>query len=345
MVGWIPRPWHAAGMAVAPPPPVTLVVGPEPVLVDRAIAEVIATARAVDPGAERRVIDGAGDDAAADIAQAVAPTLFGDGAVVIIESGESLDESALAILTELIAAPIDGVAVVVVHEGKGNKGKKILTGLRAAGAPEITCPALRKGRDTVAFLTAEVRRQGRKATPDALRVLYDAVGHDPRALAGAISQLCADVETDPIDESVVRRYFVGMADVAGYQVADAVWERRAAQALGDLRWVVATQGRSSVGPAVTAALSSGLRAVARVQGMPRGMSDAAIAGEIGMPPWKVKVAMAQGRRWKSERLAAATVRLAGLDVSMKGGLRGAALDPEQKLAALERFVVEVVDEN
>lgn len=325
------------------PPPVTVIVGPEAVLVDRAVADVVAAVRAVDPSAERRVIDGSGDEAAAEITEAVAPTLFGDGAIVVVESAESLDDAATAILTDLIQAPVDGVAVVVVHEGKGNKGKKVLAALRSAGAPEVACPALRKGRDTIGFLTAEVRRHGRKATSDALRVLYDAVGHDPRALAGAIDQLCADVDTDPIDEAVVRQYFVGVADVAGYQVADAVWERRTAQALGDLRWVVQTQGRSSVGPAVTAALGSGLRAVARVQGMPRGMSDAAIAAEIGMPPWKVKVATAQGRRWRPERLAAATVRLAGLDVAMKGGLRGAALDPEQKLAALERFVVGVAD--
>jgi DNA polymerase-3 subunit delta len=75
------------------------------------------------------------------------------------------------------------------------------------------------------------------------------------------------------------------------------------------------------------------------------MSDAAIASEIGMPPWKVKVAAAQGRRWRGDRLAAATVRLAGLDVAMKGGLRGAALDADQKLAALERFVLDITDES
>ncbi len=334
--------WEGEGMgATTAPPPVTLVVGPEAVLVDRAIAEIVAAARAVDPTAEKRVISGTDDEAAPLIAEAVAPTLFGDGSVVIVEAAESLDDAAVRVLTDLIAYPVDGVTCVVVHEGKGNKGKRVLTALREAGVPEVACPALRKGRDTVSFMTGEVRRHGRKATPDALRVLYDAVGHDPRALAAAISQLCADVEVDPIDEAVVRRYFVGMADVAGFQVADAVWERRTTDALGDLRWVAQTQGRSSVGPAVTAALGHGLRAVARIQGMPRGMSETAIASEIGMAPWKVKVAAAQGRRWRPERLAAATVRLAGLDVSMKGGLRGASLDPEQKLAALERFVLDM----
>lgn len=333
--------WHAAGVASSALAPVTLIVGPEPVLVDRAIADIVAAIRAGDPTVEKRVIDGSDDDAAGLLAEAAAPTLFGDAAIVVVEAAESLDDAATGILTDLIVAPVEGITCVVVHEGKGNKGKRVLTALREAGVPEVACPALRKGRETVSFMTGEVRRHGRKATPDALRVLYDAVGHDPRALAGAISQLCADVESDPIDEAVVRRYFVGVADVAGYQVADAVWERRTADALGDLRWVVQTQGRSSVGPAVTAALGSGLRAVARVQGMPRGMSEGAIAAEIGMPPWKVKVATAQGRRWRPDRLAAATVRLAGLDVSMKGGLRGASLDPEQKLAALERFVVEL----
>jgi DNA polymerase III subunit delta len=321
--------------------PVTLVVGTEEVFIDRAVAEIVAAVRAMEPTAERRTVDAAADDAAANLAEALAPTLFGDAAVVVIATGESLDDAGIGLLRNLVREPVPGIACVVLHEGKGNRGKKVLTALRDTGAPEVACAPLRKGRDTIGFLTAEVRRHSRKATPEALRVLYDAIGHDPRALAAAVGQLCADVEGDPIDETSVRRYFVGVADVAGYQVADAVWERRTATALGDLRWVVQTQGRSSVGPAVTAALASGLRAVARVQGMPRGMSDAAVAGEIGMPPWKVKVAAAQGRKWRPETLAAATVALAGLDVAMKGGLRGAALDPEQKLAALERFVVDI----
>jgi hypothetical protein len=47
------------------------------------------------------------------------------------------------------------------------------------------------------------------------------------------------------------------------------------------------------------------------------------------------------KRWSPERLAAATVRLAGLDVAMKGGLPGQALDVDQKIHALESFVLGV----
>ena len=61
-----------------------------------------------------------------------------------------------------------------------------------------------------------------------------------------------------------------------------------------------------------------------------------------MPAWKVRTAQAQARKWLPERLAAATVALAGLDVAMKGGLRGKSADPDQKAYALEKFVITTV---
>ena len=334
-------PWHAG--VVSSLAPVTLVVGPEDVLVERAVAQVMAAARAIDPRAERRFVEGSDEEAARNIAEAVTPTLFGDPVVVVVRAAESLDDAALAAVMAVGREQPEGVWCVVVHEGKGNKGRRVLTQLRELGVAEVSCPELKKGRETIAFLTSEVRAAGRTATPDALRVLYDAIGHDPRLLAGAVAQLCRDVDGDPIDESKVRQYFAGIADVAGYQVADAVWERRTAAALGDLRWAVAADG-ASVGPAVTGALASGLRAVARIQSMPRSMNESAMAAEIGMPPWKVRVALAQARRWRAEKLAAATVRLASLDLDVKGGMRGRSLHPEQKLHALESYVLDTTAE-
>ncbi|MGI9196358.1 MAG: DNA polymerase III subunit delta, partial [Candidatus Nanopelagicales bacterium] len=321
--------------------PLTLVVGSEEVLVDRAVADAVAEARErTGQSPEKRIVDVGGDDPAADLAEALSPTLFSEAAVVIIDGIDSLDDAATAILMSAIEDPPEAVAVVALHPG-GVKGKKLLTALRAAGAREVACPALKKGRDTQQFLIAEVRRHGRKATPDALRVLYEAIGHDVPMLVAAIGQLCADVEADPIDEAAVGRYFAGIADVQGYRVADAVWERRPVDALRDLRWVAETSGRSSVGPAVTAALASGLRSVAKVQGMPPSASTDDIMRETGMRnAWQADKAKARAKRWRGDRLAAATVRLAALDVAVKGGLReGDSLDVDQKLHAMETFVV------
>ncbi len=322
-------------------PGLTLLVGPEDVLIDMAIADIMAKVRQQHPGALKTEIAIGGDVDSGALAQALAPTLFGDVGVVVITAGEALDEAGVQMLT-LAAAEVDPVNIcVVVHAGAA-KGKKVLTGLRALSPPEISCAAMRKGRDTMSFMGSVMRRHDRRASTEALQVLYDAIGHDPRALAAAISQLCADVEVDPINEDAVRQYFAGVAGVAGYQVADAVWERRVSDALGDVRWLSAVSGKASVGPAVTAAMASGLRVVVGVHGMPQGMSNDAVAQQVGMPAWKVRTAQAQARKWLPERLAAATVALAGLDVAMKGGLRGKSADPEQKAYALEKFVITTV---
>ncbi len=327
------------GLVTATLPPLTLVVGSEEVSIDTALRDIARAVRQRHPDALTQIIAANEEYASAEIAQALTPTLFGDTSIVVVTAGESLDDLTASALLQAVVEPDSTAICVVIHAG-ANKGKKILAQLRASGPPEIACPAIRKGRDTLTFMAAQVRRHGRQATGQAMQVLYDAVGHDPRALAAAISQLCSDVEADPIDESAVRKYFVGIADVAGYQVSDAMLERRTVDALGDLRWIATTAGKGAVGPPVTAALASGLRVVARVQGMPRGMSDDAVAAEVGMPAWKVRTAQAQARRWRPDRLAATTVALADLDVVVKGGFRGRSADPDQKIFAMERFVVE-----
>ncbi|MFM9134728.1 MAG: DNA polymerase III subunit delta [bacterium] len=323
--------------------PITLVTGTEEVLVSRAVDDAVASARDAMGGAglalERRDVDGSLAEAAGVLAEALSPTLFGDPAAVVIRGADTLEEESLATLASALADPAEGIAIVVVHPG-GARGKKVLALLRDAGAEEIPCPAVKKGRDAIAFITDEFRRRDRRASTDAVRVLYDAVGHDLALLVAAVAQLCSDIEQDPLDVEAVRAYFCGVAEAAGYQVSDAVWERRPVDALRDLRWVAETQGRASVGPALTAALASGLRSLARVHGMPPAAPQAEVAAEAGVPPWKVRILQNQARRWKPEKLAAATVRLADLDVDVKGGRRrGAALDPEQKMHELENFVV------
>lgn len=321
----------------------TLVVGSEEYLVDRAVTAAVAVGRA--RGAERRIVEGSADTAARDLAEALSPTLFDDAAVIVVRDADALDDEARRVLEEAATAPPPGITLVVVHPG-GNRGRGVLTAMRAVvtatGGEEVSCAPLRKGSDTLAFLTEEVRRHRRAASADALRALYDAIGHDLGRLAAAVSQLCADVESDPLGVDDVRRYFAGVADVAGFTVSDDVWDQRGDQALRDLRWMLAGGGAAGSLPAVTSALAGGLRAVARVQGMGPGASPADVARDVGLPPWKVRLVRGQARRWRPERLAAATVRLSGLDLAVKGGEgSGTALEPVQKHLALERFVVEV----
>lgn len=320
--------------------PIVLITGSEDVLVERAVQEARLEARQRD-GADpdRRYVSAAADDAVPALAEALGPTLFGDPALVLITEADQIDDALWRVIEATISDPPAAVTLVVLHPG-GVKGKKYLTALRAAGSRDVACAALKKGRQTQEFLVDEVRRRGRKATPGALHALYDAIGHDLGLLIGAIAQLCHDVEGDPIDEEAVARYFVGIADIQGYRVSDAVWERRPVDALRDLRWMAESSGRGGLGPGVTAVLGSGLRSLVRVQGLPPTITDADAMQETGIRfDWQLRNARTRAKRWRPDRLASATVGLADLDLAVKGGLReGESLDVDQKLHEMERFV-------
>ena len=321
---------------------ITLTRGGEQALIDRALAATVAAIRKGAPGAERVTVDASVEEAANDLRYACAPTLFGEDLIVVITSLQSADESFMQALQEVLADQPDNVWLIAQHDGTPG-GKKFLEALRGAGANEIECLAVKKGKRAVEVITREFGRHRRHATCDAVNVLYESVGHDLPMLFAAVSQLVADVPDDPITEDHVRSYFAGVADVAGWQIAEQVWNRLPAQALESVRHAATTGNESSVGIMSVLAMASGLRDIIRVGGLGPGASEADVARELGLPPWKVGTLKRQWSRWSGDqrRLAEVLVQLADAEALMKGGLeRGHALEVEQKLYLLERLVVE-----
>lgn len=324
------------------PARITLIRGGETALADRATAVAVDAIRKQSPGADRTVLDASADDGADALRYSCAPTLFGDDVIVQVTNLQSGDDSFAAALAEVLADQPDHVYLIVLHDGTAG-GKKLLEALREAGAQEVECKAVKKGKPAIEVLTKEFTRHRRHATADAVHVLYEAVGHDLPMLFAAVSQLVADVPDDPITEDHVRDYFAGVADVAGWKIAEQVWQRRPSGALESVRYAVASGNENSVGLTSVLALASALRDIIRVGGMGPGASDADVAREVGLAPWQVSKVRAQWSRWSGDqrRLAASLVDLADAEAMMKGGLKpGQSLDVEQKLYALERLVVE-----
>ncbi|MEI8081768.1 MAG: DNA polymerase III subunit delta, partial [Actinomycetes bacterium] len=192
-----------------------------------------------------------------------------------------------------------------------------------------------------AFLNAEVRRHKRTMSREAQELLIAAVGKDVRCLAAACSQLAADVEGKNIDAEAVRMYFGGTAAIEGYRVSDAVMAKQGSAALRLLRLSEGVEGVRA-GPAIVAALASGVRQQALVSAVPPGGGDQALAREINIQPWKLKPVRERARHWPSRDLARAVLRLADLDAAVKGGLRdGDYLESSQKGLALENAVTEL----
>lgn len=320
---------------------ITLTRGGEIALVDRAVTATVAAIRKSAPQADRIVVDVGAEGAANDLRQACAPTLFGEDLIVHVVDLQAGDESFAAALAEVLADQPENVWLIISHDGTAG-GKKLLEAVRGADAQEVECLAVKKGKRAIEVLTKEFSRYRRHATADAVHVLYEAVGHDLPMLFAAVSQLVSDIPDDPITEDHVRDYFAGVADVAGWQIAEQVWQRRPAQALESVRHAARSGNDSAVGVMSVLAMASGLRDIIRVGGMGPGASESDVARELGIPPWKVKILRSQWSRWSGDqrRMASSLVELADAEAMMKGGLaQGEALDAEQKLYALERLVV------
>lgn len=317
---------------------ITIAYGNEPLLVDRVVRGTLAQLRASQGEIQLSTITANGEDSASSLREASSPNLFGDTTAVVLTGIDQATDELDAAVREFARSAPDHAWLILTHPG-GVKGKNLLDELKRAGAEQIVCAQL-KGRELRAFLAKDVASYKRVMTDDAISALIDAIGQDLRLLVGAISQLVADVEADPITRVEVSEYFAGVTGVTGFAVADAVWERRPADALRSLRWAMRDSGDLSV-PMVMS-LAAGLRSIVRVAAAGPGASETDVAREAGVPPWKVKDLRHQWAAWSGDqrRLAAAAVALSDADGAAKGGVgEGNSLDPEQKMLALERLVL------
>lgn len=307
--------------------PLTLAVGQEDLLLDRAVQQVVAAARAAD--ADTDVRDLTSDQLQpGTLAELTSPSLFAERKVVVVRNAQDLSADTIKDVKAYLGSPAEEITLVLLHAG-GAKGKGLLDAARKAGAREVACPKMTKPADRLSFVRSEFRALGRSATPEACQALVDSIGSDLRELASAVSQLVADVE-GTIDEAVVGRYYTGRAEASSFTVADRAVEGRAAEALEALRWSLST----GVAPVlITSALAQAVRAIGKLSSA-RGGRPADLARELGMPPWKIDRVRQQMRGWTPDGVAAALTAVAAADAGVKGG----GDDPEY---ALEKAVVAV----
>jgi DNA polymerase III subunit delta len=305
--------------------PLRLVLGDEELLVSRGVAEVTAAARAADPESDVRELPAA-ELVAADLYDLLSPSLFGARRVVVVQGAHEAKPDVVEMLRSYVADPTEDVVLVVVHPG-GARGKALVDALRDAGAAVVECAKVTRPEERLAFVRAEVARQGGTIPPDAAATLLDAVGTDLRELATACAQLVADTG-GRIDVAAVTRYHRGRAEVTGFAVADRAVVGDVPGALEALRWALAV-GVAHV--LVADALADGVRSIARVSSAGRA-NPYTLAGTLGMPPWKVKRAQSQSRGWTEPGLTRALHVVADLNA----GVKGVAADPSYALGAAIR---------
>jgi DNA polymerase-3 subunit delta len=308
---------------------VTLVTGKEEFLSERTVAGVQGAVRRHDSEAEFSDTLATGLTLGA-LGELAAPSLFSATRCVVVRGLENLPDESVDGLLGYAAVPADDVALVLVHGG-GQKGSGVLTKLRKLDAvTEVRSEDLRAS-EYPGFVAAEVRAHGATIDPDAATSLVQAVGQDLRSLAAAADQLANDFPGETLTEEKVKRYFGGRAEAKSFAVADAAFWGRRRPALEELRWAL-DGGTAPV--LVTSAFAGAARGIARFLCAARGMRDADLAREVGVPPWKLRTIRDQSRGW-SEAAIARTIRVvAQADADIKGAAGDASY-------TLERLVLTV----
>lgn len=321
-----PSPSPGISWEEAEPAPLVLVTGAETVLAERAVDRVVALAREADADVEVTRLDAAAYEPGR-LRVVASPSLFAERRVVVLEDLQSGTEELFSDLLGHLEDPGADVVLVLVHGG-GQRGKKVLDAVRAAGAVVVRCEPVKRDADKVAFVTAELRRARRRAEPAAVRALVEACGNDLRELTSACQQVVADT-TGVVTADVVARYYGGRVEATGFRVADAAVEGRSGDAVALLRHAVAT-GTDPV--PLVAALAAKLRTLAKVAAARgRGLDP---ARDLGLAPWQVDKARRELRGWTPEGLASAISAVARADAEVKGAGR----DP---VFAVERAVLVV----
>lgn len=311
-----------------------LVLGDEELLVERAVAAVLAAVRR-QVGSPDIPVDRlrASEVGASELAELLSPSLFADERVVVLEAADEAGKDAGVLIASTAADVPPGTVLVVVHSGAG-RAKALAGQLRELGAQVHPCARITKPAERTDFVRAEFRALRVKVDDATVGALIEAVGSDIRELASACSQLVADTGGQ-VDVAAVRRYHSGKAEVKGFDIADKAVVGDVAGAVEALRWAM-MRGEPQV--VLADALAEAVHTIARVG--PLTGDPYRLAGELGMPPWRVQKARKQARYWSRDTVAAAVQLVAKLNADVKG----AAADADYALEATVRKVAELASD-
>jgi DNA polymerase III subunit delta len=311
--------------------PLHLVLGDEDLLVERAVADVLRSARkraGTDDVPVSRMR--AGDVGTYQLAELLSPSLFADERVVVLEAADEAGKDAAAVIASAAADIPPRTVLVVVHSG-GGRAKALANELRSLGAQVHPCARITKVSERVDFIRKEFRALRVKVDEETVTALLDAVGSDVRELASACSQLVADTAGD-VDAAAVRRYHSGRAEVKGFDIADKAVAGDVAGAAEAVRWAM-MRGEPLV--VLADALAEAVHTIGLVG--PLSGDPYRLAAQLGMPPWRVQKAQKQARRWSRDTVATAMRVVAMLNANVKG----AVADADYALESAVRKIAEL----
>jgi DNA polymerase-3 subunit delta len=305
--------------------PAYLLAGSEALLRDDALAELRARlldGRADDFNFDR--LDGTSTTPAAleDLLRAL-PVMATRRLVVLYEPDPARGASRplLEALPGLIGSLREqsGCVLVVVAARPDGRARWV----KAFGEPavRIDCEPPRAGRELVAFVKSEARRQSLKLAPAAADLLAERVGPQLMLLRQEIAKLALSVEPGAsVEPGHVEISCGQVAEEPIWDLTDAIGEGRTADSIALLSRLL--EG-GAVAPQLLGVLASHFRKLARVAG----------GGRPAGPPFVQRKLASQASRYKAARLLECLRAIQQADLGLKGA---GSLSPE---LVIERLVI------
>lgn len=264
-----------------------------------------------------------------------APPASGEDAVAACNAlGFFSGEARLVVVTNVDkwkAADAKAVAAYLESPAPGTVLALVATELKAdsplgkavAKAGQVLAFAVPK-RNLSSWVAEQFKAAGARAEPDACAALVQIVGDDLHQLAAEIDKLATWAGDEPIGEREVEALAAAVAETPTFALTDAWARRDVARTLEASETIFEREGkaRRDTAPRLAGALGNHVTRVRQCQKLAaEGVRPRDAAGKLKMHPFYAEKVFGQAKNFSEEELRDALVRLAGLDLALKGKSR------------------------
>jgi len=277
-----------------------------------------------------RAAEHGGDDA---VAACNALGLFGgERRLVIVEGVDTWKAPEAKIVTEYLKSPAPTTVLALL--GEEVKKDSALAKACAKSGDVLLYEAPRK-RDLPGWVAKQFEQLGTRADRDACVALVEMVGEEPERLRSEIEKLSTWSGGEPVTSEDVRLLASLSAETSVFALSDAWGRRDTAAALGAVESLLERSGTREL-PRLVALLAGHVNRVRACQRLAEeGVRPRDAAPKLKVHPFAAEKAFAHAANFAPDELDRAVVRLADLDLALKGNSRLAGE------LELERAVVEV----
>lgn len=176
-------------------------------------------------------------------------------------------------------------------------------------------------RNLSQWVAEQFKAAGVRAEPDACAALLQIVGDDLHQLASEIDKLATWAGDEPIGEREVEALAAAVAETPTFALTDAWALRDVGRTLEASETIFEREGkaRRDTAPRLAAALGNHVGRVRQCQKLAaEGIRPRDAAGKLKMHPFYAEKVFGQAKNFSEEELRDALVRLAELDLALKG---------------------------